>query len=55
MTHLTNHTEHLQMSITISSIPGRHLLCQSDFSRSTEPILDTGGLIWESDQRFATV
>lgn len=30
-------------------------LGQDDFSRSLVRILDSGGLIWESDQRFKTV
>ena len=30
-------------------------LGQDDFSRSLVRILDIGGLIWESDQRFETV
>jgi hypothetical protein len=29
-------------------------LGQDDFSRSLVRILDSGGLIWESDQRFKT-
>ncbi len=30
-------------------------LGQDDFSRSQVRILDIGGMIWESDQRFETV
>jgi hypothetical protein len=30
-------------------------LGQNDFSRSLVRILDIGGLIWESDERYATV
>lgn len=30
-------------------------LGQDDFSRSLVRILDIGGLIWESDERYATI
>ncbi len=30
-------------------------LGQDDFSRSTVRILDSGGIIWESDERYATI
>jgi hypothetical protein len=43
------------LSTWILSGDGWIELGQDDFSRSLVRILDIGGLIWESDQRYKTV
>jgi hypothetical protein len=47
--------QHPHLSAWILNGDGWIELGQDDFSRSQVRILDIGSLIWESDERFATV
>ncbi len=47
--------QHPNLASWILSGDGWIELGQDDFSRSLVRILDIGGMIWESDQRYKTV